>query len=65
MRCVLLDAELVCVWSVITAAFPENRGTVSKAVCDGRESFPFEASSDASGPNSGGSFHQALVSFFV
>lgn len=51
----LVDAELVRVRSVITAALSENEGTISEAICDVRRGFPVEASSDVPSLSAGGS----------
>lgn len=43
----LTDADLVSVRSFITAALSESEGTVREAMCDVRDGFTVETSSDA------------------
>lgn len=42
-----IDAELVRIWSVISAPVSESEGTVSGAICSLHDDVPVEASSDA------------------
>lgn len=55
----LVDAELVRIRSVITAAILESERMVSEAICDVHDGLPAEASSDEPGPSAGGSSDQA------
>lgn len=55
----LINAEMVRVWSVITAALLESKGTFREAMCDVHDRFPVEASFDVLGPCVGGSCDQA------
>lgn len=50
---VLVNAELACVWLVITSALSESEGLVSKAICDVGKIFPVEAFSHALDPSAG------------
>lgn len=61
----LIDAELVRVWPVITAAQSKSEGMVREVIYDGCDSFSAKASSDAPVSFSRGSSDQAKVSFFV
>lgn len=55
----LVDAEAVCIWSVITGALSESEGMVSDVICDGSDGLPVEVFSDAGSPSGEGSFDQA------
>lgn len=55
----LFDAELVSVRWVITAAMSEREGTVSEAIYNVIDRFPFEASSDMPSLSAQGSSDQA------
>lgn len=57
----LVDAGLVEIRSVLTAALPESEIRVHEEVCNVCDTFPVDLSSDALGPPAGGSFHQAFV----
>lgn len=55
----LVDAELVPIRLVISAALSERESTVSKAICHVRDGFPVQNSSDARSPSAGGYSDQA------
>lgn len=61
----LVNAELIRLQSVTTAALSKFDGTVSDAICSVGGSFPVEGFSCAPGPSADGLPDQALVSFVV